>query len=49
MKPSDIKPLWVHIICSCFRTEVAFLNDEKTEPTTGLLSDEKLKNWNLKQ
>lgn len=37
MKPSDIEPLWVHVICAWFRPEVAFLSDEKMEPATGLL------------
>ncbi|KAI3498212.1 hypothetical protein L1887_33981 [Cichorium endivia] len=37
MKPTDIEPLWVHVICAWFRPEVAFLSDEKMEPATGLL------------
>ncbi|CAI9279058.1 unnamed protein product [Lactuca saligna] len=37
MKPSDIEPLWVHVICAWFRPEIAFLSDEKMEPATGLL------------
>ncbi|XP_073022237.1 histone-lysine N-methyltransferase ATX3-like isoform X1 [Primulina eburnea] len=37
LKPTDIDPLWVHVICAWFRPEVAFLNAEKMEPAVGIL------------
>ncbi|KAI7747648.1 hypothetical protein M8C21_032541 [Ambrosia artemisiifolia] len=37
LKPTNIDPLWVHVICAWFRPEVAFLSGEKMEPAVGLL------------
>ncbi|XP_073136660.1 histone-lysine N-methyltransferase ATX3-like [Henckelia pumila] len=37
LKPTDIDPLWVHVICAWFRPEVAFSNAEIMEPAVGLL------------
>ncbi|XP_059651242.1 histone-lysine N-methyltransferase ATX4-like [Cornus florida] len=37
LKPADVDTLWVHVTCAWFRPEVAFLDDEKMEPASGLL------------
>ncbi|OIS98012.1 PREDICTED: histone-lysine N-methyltransferase ATX4-like [Nicotiana attenuata] len=37
LKPTDIKPLWVHVTCAWFQPEVCFASDEKMEPAVGIL------------
>ncbi|KAI3796432.1 hypothetical protein L1987_39103 [Smallanthus sonchifolius] len=37
LKPTNIDTLWVYVICSWLRPEVAFLSGEKMEPAIGLL------------
>lgn len=37
LKPTDVKPLWVHITCAWFQPEVSFASDEKMEPALGIL------------
>ncbi|KAK9051400.1 hypothetical protein SSX86_028027 [Deinandra increscens subsp. villosa] len=37
LKPTNIDPLWVHVLCAWYRPEVAFLSGEKMEPAIGLL------------
>ncbi|KAL3635969.1 hypothetical protein CASFOL_020516 [Castilleja foliolosa] len=37
LKPTDIGALWVHVTCTWFRLEVAFLDPEKMEPAVAFL------------
>ncbi|CAN6444695.1 unnamed protein product [Victoria cruziana] len=37
LKPSDVKPLWVHVTCAWFSPEVSFSSDEAMEPAVGIL------------
>ncbi|KAJ4828953.1 hypothetical protein Tsubulata_028376 [Turnera subulata] len=36
LKPTDVDPLWVYVICAWFQPEIGFLNHEKMEPATGI-------------
>ncbi|KAM7273153.1 hypothetical protein ACFE04_027817 [Oxalis oulophora] len=38
LKPTDVKPLWVHVTCAWFQPEVCFANDQTMEPALGILS-----------
>ncbi|KAG8390412.1 hypothetical protein BUALT_Bualt01G0080600 [Buddleja alternifolia] len=37
LKPTDVAPLWVHVTCAWFQSEVSFASDEKMEPALGIL------------
>ncbi|CAI9762478.1 unnamed protein product [Fraxinus pennsylvanica] len=37
LKPTNVKPLWVHVTCAWFQPEVSFASDEKMEPALGIL------------
>ncbi|KAL5732086.1 hypothetical protein ACHQM5_004743 [Ranunculus cassubicifolius] len=38
LKPTDVKDLWVHVICAWFQPAVGFASDEKMEPALGILN-----------
>ncbi|KAJ8536479.1 hypothetical protein K7X08_034880 [Anisodus acutangulus] len=37
LKPTDIDPFWVHVTCTWFRPEIAFVCDKKMEPAIKFL------------
>ncbi|XP_020527882.1 histone-lysine N-methyltransferase ATX4 isoform X1 [Amborella trichopoda] len=37
LKPTNVKPLWVHVTCAWFAHEVSFMSDETMEPAVGIL------------